>query len=266
MEKINKLLDLRGRTAIITGAGGHLGAVIAEALAELGADLILVDRASDKLVALADKLKKDFSVNITTKCIDLESQSERDMLIRDIKKFGAINILVNNAAFVGDADLSGWAVDFSSQSLEAWRRAIEVNLTAVFEVSKEFAPLMKTTGNGTIINICSIYASHGPDWSLYAGTRMSNPAAYSVSKGGLLQLTRWLATTLCPEVRVNAISPGGIFRGQDKKFVERYEARTPLGRMAVEDDIRGAISFLATDLSMYITGQNIAVDGGWGVW
>jgi NAD(P)-dependent dehydrogenase (short-subunit alcohol dehydrogenase family) len=95
---------------------------------------------------------------------------------------------------------------------------------------------------------------------------MSNTSAYGASKGGLLQLTRWLATTMAPAVRVNAISPGGIARGQAKVFVERYEARTPLGRMATEDDFRGAIAFLATDMSAYVTGQNLSIDGGWGVW
>ena len=95
---------------------------------------------------------------------------------------------------------------------------------------------------------------------------MSNPAAYGSSKGGLLQLTRWLATTIAPAVRVNAISPGGIARGQVQSFVERYKARTPLGRMATEDDFHGAVAFLASDMSAYVTGQNLSIDGGWGVW
>jgi NAD(P)-dependent dehydrogenase (short-subunit alcohol dehydrogenase family) len=95
---------------------------------------------------------------------------------------------------------------------------------------------------------------------------MSNPAAYGAAKGGLIQLTRWLATTLAPRVRVNSISPGGIFRNQPEKFVTRYEAKTPLGRMATEDDFRGVVAYLASDLSRYSTGQKLAVDGGWGVW
>jgi NAD(P)-dependent dehydrogenase (short-subunit alcohol dehydrogenase family) len=95
---------------------------------------------------------------------------------------------------------------------------------------------------------------------------MSNPAAYGVSKGGLIQLTRWLATTIAPEVRVNAISPGGIFRNQPEAFVNRYAEKTPLGRMATEDDFRGAIAYLASDLSRYVTGQILSVEGGWGVW
>jgi len=120
--------------------------------------------------------------------------------------------------------------------------------------------------HGNIINIGSIYGEYAPDWSLYEGTTMSNPAAYGAAKGGLIQLTKWLATTLAPDVRVNSISPGGIERGQAKKFVDRYKSRTPLKRMACEDDFRGVIAFLASNMSSYVTGQNIRVDGGWGIW
>ena len=127
-------------------------------------------------------------------------------------------------------------------------------------------PLLKATEGASIINIASIYGEYGPDWSLYEGTYMSNPAAYSASKGGLIQFTRWLATTIAPDIRVNAISPGGIFRNQPEVFVKRYEAKTPLGRMATEDDFRGVVAFLASDMSRYVTGQNLVMDGGWGVW
>jgi NAD(P)-dependent dehydrogenase (short-subunit alcohol dehydrogenase family) len=143
---------------------------------------------------------------------------------------------------------------------------MEVNLTAVFDLSKGLSTLLKESKSGSIVNIASIYGMYGPDWSLYQGTSMSNPAAYAASKGGLIQLTRWLATTVSPEVRVNAVSPGGIFRGQPEEFVKRYEARTPLGRMASEEDFRGAIAYLTSDLSRFVTGQVLNVDGGWGVW
>ena len=144
---------------------------------------------------------------------------------------------------------------------------MEVNLTAIFFVCRGLTLLPKAAEEGaSIINIASIYGGYGPDWTLYEGTRMSNPAAYGVSKGGLIQFTRWLATTMAPCVRVNTISPSGVFRNQPEKFVSRYEARAPLGRMAREDDFRGAIAYLCSDLSSYVTGQNLFVDGGWGVW
>ena len=127
-------------------------------------------------------------------------------------------------------------------------------------------PLLKAAKSGCIVNIASIYGMYGPDWGLYEGTSMSNPAAYAASKGGLIQLTRWLATTVAPDIRVNSISPGGIFRGQPEEFVNRYKDRTPLGRMANEEDFRGAIAYLSSDLSQYVTGINLPIDGGWGVW
>ena len=160
----------------------------------------------------------------------------------------------------------GWSVPFEDQSVETWRRAIEVNLTAVFDLSQGLHSLLKASKGGSIINIASIYGMNGVDWSLYEGTSMSNPAAYAASKGGLIQLTRWLATTIAPEVRVNAIAPGGIFRNQPEGFVKRYEAKTPLGRMATEEDFRGAIAYLSSDLSRYVTGHVLMVDGGWSSW
>jgi NAD(P)-dependent dehydrogenase (short-subunit alcohol dehydrogenase family) len=187
-----------------------------------------------------------------------------------VAKVGAgqqpLSILVNNAAFVGTSDLQGWAVPFESQTVETWRRALEVNLTAAFDLCRGLTPSLTASEGGAIINIGSIYGTFGPDWQLYEGTSMANPAAYAASKGGLIQLTRWLATTLAPAVRVNAISPGGIVRGQPQVFIDRYEERTPLGRMATEDDFRGAVAYLASDLSKYVTGHNLPVDGGWGVW
>ena len=116
------------------------------------------------------------------------------------------------------------------------------------------------------MNIGSIYSLLGPDMKIYSGTSMGNPAAYGASKGGLLQLTRYLATTLAPDVRVNMITPGGVFRAQPTAFVDRYEANVPLGRMAAEEDLKGAVAYLASDLSAYVTGQNLVVDGGWSVW
>jgi NAD(P)-dependent dehydrogenase (short-subunit alcohol dehydrogenase family) len=251
---------------LVSGAAGGLGKVIATVLAELGADLVLVDRADTQLGELAERLAEDWGVDAIARACDLESQTERDALIAQLIDERHLDLLINNAAFVGTSSLQGWGVPFSEQSIETWRRAIEVNLTAVFHLCQGLAPLLQKSGHGCVINIGSIYGEYGPDWGLYKETSMSNPAAYSASKGGLLQLTRWLATTMAPTVRVNAISPGGIARGQASAFVERYEARTPLGRMATEDDFRGAVAYLATDMSAYMTGQNLLIDGGWGVW
>ncbi|MEQ9125986.1 MAG: SDR family oxidoreductase, partial [Alphaproteobacteria bacterium] len=179
---------------------------------------------------------------------------------------GGFAFLVNPAAFVGSSNLAGWAVPFERQAVETWRMALEVNLTAPFVLAQALAPSLARSKRGSIVNIGSIYGLVGPDMRLYEGTGMGNPAAYAASKGGLLLFTRWLATTLEPDVRVNAISPGGVARGQDSEFRDRYLTRTPLGRMAIEEDFKGAIAYLASDLSAYVTGQVLTVDGGWTAW
>lgn len=264
---IKDLVSLHGRKALITGAAGNLGNIFASTLAELGADLVLVDLPGSDLVRLMADLEGKWDISVQHYFCDLEIPNERRVLINDLKSTnGKLDILVNNAAFVGASNLSGWSVPFEEQSLETWRRALEVNLTAIFDLCQGLYPQLKSSRNGSIVNIASIYGMYGPDWSLYQGTEMSNPAAYGASKGGLIQLTRWLATTVAPEVRVNAISPGGIFANQPNEFVKRYESKTPLGRMAEGNDFRGALAYLASDLSKYVSGQILSVDGAWGVW
>jgi NAD(P)-dependent dehydrogenase (short-subunit alcohol dehydrogenase family) len=260
-------MNLNGRRALITGATGGLGKVMAETLAELGADLVLVDRPGSNFQDQIEALTQQWGIKIQHQHCDLEQQEQRAELMDWLKSSGqGLNILINNAAFVGTSDLQGWAVPFEEQTVETWRRALEVNLTAIFDLCQGLTPLLKAAEGASIINIASIYGTYGPDWRLYEGTNMSNPAAYGASKGGLIQFTRWLATTIAPNTRVNAISPGGVFRNQPEAFVQRYEAKTPLGRMATEDDFRGVVAYLATDMSNYVTGQALQVDGGWGVW
>ena len=267
MATIKELMNLKGRRALITGAAGGLGTMMADTLAELGADLVLVDRPGADFQNLAGTLAERWKIKIQHRQCDLERQDQRTELMDWLKgSEDGLNILINNAAFVGTSELQGWNVPFEKQTVDTWRRAMEVNLTAAFDLCQGLAPMLKIAKGANIINVTSIYGEYGPDWSLYKNTSMSNPAAYAASKGGLIQLTRWLATTLAPHVRVNAISPGGISRNQPANFVQRYEARTPLGRMATEDDFRGVVAHLSSDLSKYVTGQNLAVDGGWGVW
>jgi len=267
MENISKLINLKDRYALITGATGSLGLSIASTLAELGANLILTDLKESDLEALKQELEKKWNVNIVCKPCDLEIQEERIILIDWVNNnFDELNILINNAAFVGSSNLKGWTEKFEDQSIETWRRALEVNLTASFELCQKLSPLMIKSKGPSIINIGSIYGIFGPDWRLYEGAMMANPAAYAASKGGLIQITRWLSTTLAPKIRVNIISPGGILRGQPIDFIKKYEDKIPLQRMASENDLCGAIAFFASDLSAYITGQNLMVDGGFGTW
>lgn len=267
MDSINELMRLNNKVACITGGSGHVGASIAHAFAELGAKIILMSQYQNECEDSARRIKEKWNCEIH--CIYADMENEKEIRsIRDFiaKAYGHLDILVNSAAFVGTNALNGWAVEFQKQSVDTWRRAIEVNLTAPFILVQSCLDLLKKSGNSSIINIGSIYGHYGPDMSIYEGTSMGNPAAYAASKGGLAQLTRWLATTLAPDIRVNLVAPGGIYRGQDDRFVQQYCKKTPLKRMAKEFDIAGTVAFLASDLAAYITGQTIFVDGGWSIW
>ena len=267
MRSILELMSLKGRRALITGANGGIGQQMASTIAELGGDLILVDQPGSEYDELLNMLQKTGEIKITCIDCDLENEDDRESLIANVlNQQEYLDILINNAALVGTSHLDGWLTKLQEQTIKTWRRALEVNLTAAFELSKGLSPKLNESKSASIINVASVYGFSAPDYSLYEGTSMGNPAAYAASKGGLIQLTRWLATTLAPNIRVNAISPGGIFRNQPDKFVERYETRTPLGRMATEEDLKGITAYLSSDLSAYVTGQNLTVDGGWTVW
>ncbi|WP_411037485.1 SDR family oxidoreductase [Shinella sp. BYT-45] len=268
MKSFTQMMSLEGRVAVVTGGAGHIGRAVAAGLAELGATVCLLDRSEEALGTAAEGIR-DGLAGARVEClrIDLESEDDRSRVAGEVTdRFGRLDILVNNAGFVGDSRLTGWVTDFERQSIETWRRAIEVNLTAAFHLSQSLSGLLRASGHGSIVNVSSIYGNVGPDMSLYDGTAMGNPAAYAVSKGGVVQMTRWLSTVLAPQIRVNCVSPGGVARGQPAPFVERYIARTPLGRMGREDDFIGAVCYFASDLSAWVTGQNLMVDGGWTAW
>ena len=266
MKSLKELMSLKGRTALVTGGAGHLGFVMAEALAEAGANIILLDVDKSQRASKTKAIEKKFHHKAVSYIADLtDDKAVRDVAQKIQKQFGRLDILINCAALVGTSKLKGWAVPFKDQDIHTWRKALEVNLTAIFSLTQACQKLF-TPARAAIINISSIYGMVGPDRELYEGTGMGNPAAYSASKGGLLQLTRWLATTLAPDVRVNAITIGGIFRNHKEPFLSRYTMRTPLKRMATEEDLKGAVVYLASDLSSYVTGHNLVVDGGWTSW
>lgn len=267
MKTIHELASLKGRVALITGGAGHLGRAFGAALAELGANVALADRDEEGAREAAASLSQNFGIHAEGFHVDLASGTDTAELPGKVAAaFDRIDILINNAGFVGTDRLEGWVVPFQQQKLETWRDAVEVNMTAPFFLTQAAWPWLAKHGNGSVINLGSIYGFLGPDMRLYDDTNMGNPCAYAASKGGLIQMTRWLATVLAPDVRVNSVSPGGIFRNQDHVFVKAYETRTPMKRMGTEEDMTGAIVFLASDLSAYITGQHFAVDGGWSAW
>lgn len=210
---------------------------------------------------------KHYPVKTLPVVADLLKEEEiRNIPEKITRAFERLDILVNCAAFVGTSNLEGWITPFENQRADSWRQALEVNLTAPFLMTQACAPMLRESEHGSVINIASTYGVVGPDMRLYEGTDMGNPAAYAGSKGGLIQLTRWLATVLAPDIRVNAVTPGGVWRNQPDVFHDRYVERTPLRRMATEEDFKGAVAYLATDLSSYVTGHNLVVDGGWTTW
>lgn len=257
-----------GFTFLVTGASGYLGRQITNQINQLSGSVLMIDRE----LALLEEVNANLitmypNVSNTIFQCDLEFDQECEALVNFVNsKYGKLDCLINCAAYVGSSSLTGWSVEFEKQDINIWRKAINVNLTAVFYLCQKLAPLLNKSEFGNIINVASIYGMLGPDWDLYLGTRMSNPAAYAASKGGIIQLTKWLATTLAPNVRVNCVSPGGLFRNQDNSFVQKYIKKTPLRRMGTEKEVASVVAFLASDMASYITGQNIIVDGGFSVW
>jgi len=267
MKSLKELMNLQGRVALITGGGGHIGAAMCEALAELEAAIVVLDVVQESCTGVIRRVHEMYGVETLPLVIDLsDEKAVRSVPERVLDRFGRLDILVNCAALGGTSELKGWVTPFLEQSADTWRLALEVNLTAPFVLVQVCAEALAASGHGSVINIGSTYGVVGPDMRLYENTSMGNPAAYAASKGGLLQLTRWLATVLAPDVRVNAITPGGVWRDQPEAFHRRYVARTPLKRMASEEDLKGAVAYLASDLSAYVTGHNLVVDGGWTVW
>ena len=267
MRTLKQLMDLQNRVALVTGGAGHIGRVIGESLAELGASIVVLDIDQ----AAADTVAADIAVNNNVKAsglaVDLtDLAAVKATPARVVQEYGRLDIVIHSAAYGGDTKFPGWAVPFDEQTTEAWERALRINLTSAFALAQAARQPLTDSRHGSIVLISSIYGLVGPDLSLYEGTAMANPAGYGASKGGLLQLMRHLSTVLAPDIRVNAISPGGVWRQQPEQFHDRYRARTPLGRMATEEDLKGAAGYLASDLSSYVTGHNLVVDGGWTVW
>ena len=259
-----KSLDLSNKIALITGGCGHIGSSIANKLSQCGSDLILIDLDQASLVKIKRRIEKKYNNNVEVFSLDLAITKEREACIKNLKKkFNKIDIMVNSIGMVGTNKMKGWNSGFENQNIDAWNKAIDTNLTSIFFLVQGLYKIMNRTKNASIINISSIYGVNAPDWDIYKNTSINNPAAYSVSKAGIFYMTKWLASTLAPYIRVNTISPGGVKRNQEKSFINKYNKKTLLNRMATEEDISEPVLFLASDMSSYITGQNIIVDGGW---
>jgi NAD(P)-dependent dehydrogenase (short-subunit alcohol dehydrogenase family) len=262
---------LAERVVILTGAAGLLGRSYATALVDAGARVALADVRGGAVKDLAASFDTRVAVPIEADVSD--PQSVYAMVARTREVFGRVDVLVNNAALdpkFDRATAGDHAVTFETFPLEAWQAAITVNLTGMFLCCQAVAPVMLAQGRGVIINIGSIYGMVGPDQRLYetAGAGpVFKPVTYSVTKSAVYGLTRYLAAYWARKnLRVNALTLGGVEHEQEPAFVQRYGEGVPLGRMARPDEYCGALVFLASDASSYMTGANLVVDGGWTAW
>jgi NAD(P)-dependent dehydrogenase (short-subunit alcohol dehydrogenase family) len=271
--------DLSGRVAVVTGGVGLLGKEFCRTLAEAGAAVVVADLNAPGAADVAGQITAagykalSVQVNIT------DPDSVHSMVTATVETFGRLDILVNSAALDPKFDPQALAAmaargevsgAFEDYPLESWKQALDVNLTGAFLCCQAAVRPMLEQGAGSIINICSTYGLVGPDQRLYQreGKQTAyKPVYYTVTKAGILGLTRYLATYYAGKnIRVNALTPGGVFNDHDETFLKAYSARAVMGRMAHKDEMNGAILFLASDASSYMTGSNLVVDGGWTAW
>jgi 2-deoxy-D-gluconate 3-dehydrogenase len=268
--------SLKGRVAVVTGGGGQLGFEFCKTLAEAGAAVVAADLNMELAEKTASRLKEAgyaasaFPLDVT------RLDSTRELVAETVRQFRRLDILVNSAAldpkFDPDAAAKGIAPGaFEDYPLDQWNAALNVNLTGMFLATQACVKQMIAQGKkGSIINICSTYGLNGPDQRIYIkdGKRVAfKPVYYTVTKAGVLGFTKYLAAYYAgTEIRVNALTPGGVFNNHEEYFVKNYSAKTILGRMANKDEMNGALLFLASDASSYMTGNNVIVDGGWTAW
>ena len=259
-----RLFSLDDRVAIVTGGLGQLGRQFAAALNGQGARVVVLDER--------DSPDADTPSRLHLKADVTNRESLEQALARIESTWGPPHILINNAALDSPPNApAGTNGPFETYPIDVWRRVIDVNVTGVCLCCQVFGGRMAAAGRGSIVNVASIYGLVSPDQRIYeyrrqGGDTFFKPAAYAASKSALLNLTRYLATYWAPHVRVNTVTFAGVANNQDDSFLEGYTKRVPLGRMAREDEYNGAIIFLASDASSYMTGSNLVLDGGYTAW
>jgi 2-deoxy-D-gluconate 3-dehydrogenase len=274
MPSIMDKFSLAGRTALVTGGAGLLGRQFTRALGEAGAGVVVADLDLVQAQEQADALQAAGIEALAVEVDVTDPDSAAAMVSKAVDQFGRLDVIVNSAAldpkFDPDNLVSQSANAFETYPLESWKQAIDVNLTGMFLACQAAARQMLAQEYGVIINICSTYGLVGPDQRLYErpeGPRQYKPVYYTVSKAGVLGLTKYLATYYAGKpIRVNALTPGGVYNQHDDTFLKAYSSRTVIGRMANPDEMSGAVVFLASEASSYMTGANLVVDGGWTAW
>lgn len=274
MTNLAEMFDLTGRAAVVTGGAGLLGKQFCRTLAAAGAAVTVVDIDADTSGQVAAELEAQGHQALAVPT-DITNPDQVVKMVADtLERFGRLDILVNSAALDPkfDPDKIGeqGANAFEDYPLDSWQQALDVNLTGMYLCSQAAVKPMLAQGKGVIINLCSMYGLAAPDQRLYQREGQPpqfKPVTYTVTKAGVLGFTKYLAAYYAGKsIRVNALTPGGVFNNHDNEFVERYSARSVMGRMAEQDEMNGAILFLASDASSYMTGANLVVDGGWTTW
>jgi NAD(P)-dependent dehydrogenase (short-subunit alcohol dehydrogenase family) len=273
---VKAMFDLSGRVAVITGGAGMLGQKHAEAIAEMGGVPILVDRQPEQCQAAAEHIRQLFGGEAMGVVADITDRSQVQVAVTSIlERFGRIDILINNAALTvkgGGSAFTDYFAPFEEYPEALFEQALDVNLTGAFLITQEVGKVMVERQQGVIVNIASDVAVISPDHRIYAGMSyggkpFNTPIAYSMSKAALLAFTRYLATYWADKgIRVNALSPAGVYDNHDEAFVERLSNLIPLHRMAQRDEYKGAIAYLCSDASSFMTGANLIVDGGRTSW
>lgn len=270
------MFDLGGRTAIITGGAGLLGRQYTRTLLGAGARVVVADLDRESAEAAAAAAVEDAGGEALGLAVDIRDREQIDGLVANVlERWGRIDILVNNAAIDPKFDAAvadRQANTFEDFPLPLWEQSLDVNLTGTFLCCQAVGRAMIAQRQGVVVNISSTYGVVAPDQRLYQRDgeeeqRLFKPAAYAVTKAGVAHLTRYLAVYWAPHnIRVNTLTPHGVFNSQDEQFVRRYAERCPLGRMARADEMNGPLLFLVSDASSYMTGANLIVDGGWTAW
>ena len=258
-------MGLDKKVAVVTGGSGLLGKEFCQGLAEFGANVIIADINEDQGIKTSKEINKRINEDkIDFIHLDITSEESIDNFIEEtIARYGKIEILVNSAY----PRNKKYGTSFEDVEFDSFQENVISHMGGYFLVSQKISKIMMKQGNGSIVNLGSIYGVLGPNFSVYGDTSMTMPVEYSMIKGGIINFTRYLSTYLAPHnIRVNSICPGGIFDNQPEEFVKNYCEKVPLNRMADPSDIVGTLIFLVSDASKYITGQNIMVDGGLSVW
>ena len=271
-KKSGELFSLANKVVVVTGGAGLLGQVFCQALVDVGAHVAIVDLNLESAETVAKRINKSDAQRVIAFGSDITSpESVTQMVANVVKQLGRIDVLVNNAASKGSS-LDAFFESFEDYSLKTWREVMSVNIDGLFLVAQAVGKQMKKQGGGSIIQTSSIYGVVAPDQRIYEGSEyngrpINTPAVYSASKSAVNGLTNYLATYWASsKIRVNSLTPGGIASGQNSEFNKKYSNRVPLGRMGEATELVGALIYLASDASSYVTGQNLIVDGGLSAW